>query len=566
MAHKDMENKIRHAFEAATPDVLDNILQNCHEQKGTVIPMTTKKRKNWIPKVAAAAAALVLVLGLGLGFGIYQANCKVVSTVSIDVNPSLELHLNSKNKVVCVDALNEDGRDILGDKQLSGKSLEEAMDDLLGAMIEKGYLNENANSVLVSVDGENEEKSAALKETVNNGVKNCLKGRAFDGSVIAQTLNKNDKLNGKAEQSGISPSKAKLIERILAQDSRYTFEELAKLSINELNLLTESGKLHLDGVTASGSASESKFIGKEAAKTAALTHAELTEADVLRMKVELDFEAGVMVYEVEFHTAKYEYEYDINATTGAVIHSEKETHTEQDDDSIPAVSPDVVLVTSDDAIRAALAHAGLEAADTVECELDKDHGKFYYEIEIIAGGTEYEYLVDAISGMVIRHEKEHADEKRPNSETAAAPEIVDAQTVKQTVLAHAGVTAVTEYECELEHDHNKLVYEIEFEANGTEHEYLVDAVTGQILRFDREAEDHYAGSFRPLQPEVTPTQDSAADTNPSQPHHNHNTPVQPDQNVHTAPTRPASDANADHAAPSQSLEPIHPMAHIEEDD
>ena len=140
MAQKEMNNKIRHAFEAATPDVLDEVLRNCHEQKGAVIPMKNKKRTNWIPKVVAAAAMLVLVLGLGLGFGIYQENYKVVSTLSIDVNPSLAINLNSKQNVVSVEALNQDGKTILGDLDLSGKQMHEAVDTLLGSMIEKGYL------------------------------------------------------------------------------------------------------------------------------------------------------------------------------------------------------------------------------------------------------------------------------------------------------------------------------------------------------------------------------------------------------------------------------------------
>lgn len=579
MAHKDTENKIRHAFEAATPDVLDNVLQNCHEQKGTVISMTNKKRNNWIPKVAAAAAMLVLVLGLGLGFGFYQENYKIVSTVSIDVNPSLALHLNSKQVVVEAQAINEDGKIILENKELNGKPLCEAMDTVLDSMIEKGYLNENANSILVSVDSETEEKSTELKEVLNKDVETSLKEKKFDASVITQSVKKNDELKSKAEENNISLGKAKLIERILAQDTRYTFEDLAKLSINELNLLTVSGKLSLDDVTASGTASETKFIGKEAAKAAALAHAELAETDVVRMKIELDCEDGVMIYEVEFHTADSEYEYGIHATTGEVIHSEKEAHPPRDEENKPVLSPEITLIGEEEAVSAALEHAGLETADTVECELDKDHGKFYYEIEIVAGETEYEYLVDAVSGKVIRHQKEHAEQKRPQPETEAAPAVVDPDTVKQTVLAHAGVTEVSEYECELKRDHGKLIYEIEFETAGAEYEYIVDAVSGEIMRFDKEAEHHYVDSFRPQQPQHKPTQNATVsstlptmpsrpegdtkptkpegDTKPTQPDNDehqdhvkpdndHTAPQQPDMNDHTEPSRPEFDGSDDH--------------------
>ena len=218
-----------------------------------------------------------------------------------------------------------------------------------------------------------------------------------------------------------------------------------------------------------------------------------------------------MVYEVEFHTTEFEYEYDINAQTGEVVFSEKEAKVVRDEEDKPVISPEVTLITEQEAINAALAHAGLENADTVECELDKDHGNLYYEIEFVAGNTEYEYLVDAVSGKVIRHQKESEEEKRPQPEAGVAPEIVDAETVKQIVLTHAGATEVKQYECELDRDHNKLVYEVEFESGSVEYEYTVDAATGDILRFRKEAEDD--------RPAEKPNGSESMPIEPSQPVH-----------------------------------------------
>ena len=67
-----------------------------------------------------------------------------------------------------------------------------------------------------------------------------------------------------------------------------------------------------------------KYIGKEAAINAALAHAGLERAKVRDLQCELDRENGVMVYEVEFESGLYDYEYDIDATTGKVLKSKKE--------------------------------------------------------------------------------------------------------------------------------------------------------------------------------------------------------------------------------------------------
>ena len=67
-----------------------------------------------------------------------------------------------------------------------------------------------------------------------------------------------------------------------------------------------------------------KYIGEEAAIAVALAHAGLARNAVRDLKCELDRENGVMVYEVEFESGIYDYEYDIEATTGKILKSKKE--------------------------------------------------------------------------------------------------------------------------------------------------------------------------------------------------------------------------------------------------
>jgi uncharacterized membrane protein YkoI len=67
-----------------------------------------------------------------------------------------------------------------------------------------------------------------------------------------------------------------------------------------------------------------KYIGKKAAIDAALSHAGLKRSEVRDLQCELDRENDIMVYEVEFESGLYDYEYDIDATTGKVLKSKKE--------------------------------------------------------------------------------------------------------------------------------------------------------------------------------------------------------------------------------------------------
>lgn len=66
------------------------------------------------------------------------------------------------------------------------------------------------------------------------------------------------------------------------------------------------------------------YIGAEKAKSIALSNAGLTAASVTGLISELDSDDGAAVYEVEFIYGGYEYEYKIDAKSGAILKSDKE--------------------------------------------------------------------------------------------------------------------------------------------------------------------------------------------------------------------------------------------------
>ena len=80
------------------------------------------------------------------------------------------------------------------------------------------------------------------------------------------------------------------------------------------------------GGTSDGSASTGE-ITIESAKEIALKDAGLTSSQVYFKKAKLDRDDGRMVYDVEFICNGYEYEYEIDRATGAIL----ERDVERDD-------------------------------------------------------------------------------------------------------------------------------------------------------------------------------------------------------------------------------------------
>lgn len=66
------------------------------------------------------------------------------------------------------------------------------------------------------------------------------------------------------------------------------------------------------------------YIDKEKIKQIVLNHAGINSNAIRHMSVEFDYENGNAIYEVDFKIGYIEYEYDVNATTGEIIHYSSE--------------------------------------------------------------------------------------------------------------------------------------------------------------------------------------------------------------------------------------------------
>nr|WP_325212025.1 PepSY domain-containing protein [uncultured Oscillibacter sp.] len=146
--------------------------------------------------------------------------------------------------------------------------------------------------------------------------------------------------------------------------------------------------------------------GEETAKNAAFAHAGVSAAGASVTKCELDWEDGRQVYEIEFWVDGIEYDYEIDASTSAVLKAGQDWG--HDHSSATPQQPGS-FIGEEAAKSAALTHAGIsaESAGYIRCELNEDDGRWVYEIEFQAGAAEYEYEIDAASGAVVKAEQDH---------------------------------------------------------------------------------------------------------------------------------------------------------------
>jgi uncharacterized membrane protein YkoI len=67
-----------------------------------------------------------------------------------------------------------------------------------------------------------------------------------------------------------------------------------------------------------------KYITMDEAIAIALKDAGFGEKDITGLHAELERDDGITIYDVDFETAQWEYEYEVNAKTGKIIKAEKD--------------------------------------------------------------------------------------------------------------------------------------------------------------------------------------------------------------------------------------------------
>ena len=129
----------------------------------------------------------------------------------------------------------------------------------------------------------------------------------------------------------------------------------------------------------------------------------------------------------------------------------------------------------------AFVDAGVDPVDASAVSVKYAHweGQFVYEVEFIAGGTEYFYKIDALDGSVVN--KETRTVKGPDA-SAPAAEGIALEQAREIALADAGVERdqVSFTRAELDEDGGKAVYVFEFYAGNVEYDYEIDAGTGAL--------------------------------------------------------------------------------------
>lgn len=253
--------------------------------------------------------------------------------------------------------------------------------------------------------------------------------------------------------------------------------------------------------TTNTSTTAATAITEDKAKEIALSDAGVQEADTTYLVVKADTDDGVAVYDVEFYVAasKLEYDYEIDAQSGKIRSKDQDAEgytpgtttgssttsgTTSTGTSTSTSTSTSTAITEAKAKEIALSDAGVKESDTayLKVKTDYDDGVKVYEVEFYAGGTEYDYEIDAQTGKI--RGMDHDAEGYTPTQTGSAKSEADIQAI---ALAKVPGATASDLKMHLDHDDGRQVYEGSIYYNQMEYEFTIDAYSGAILEWESES-------------------------------------------------------------------------------
>ncbi|MBE7082906.1 MAG: hypothetical protein E7378_04485 [Clostridiales bacterium] len=177
-------------------------------------------------KFLTCLLALILLIPTGFLLGGCGGNQNKVMNVSL--NPELEFILNGNNKVVSVNALNDEGNRIVASATFVGLDANAAVNLFIEKTKDEGYLiqgsaNINQNNLNIEISGNS---AKALYDSVKESAEEYLDGLSVEIGI---------------NFSNNTLSKYDLIEKVSECMKEYSAEQLEKMNEGELiNLLKQS--------------------------------------------------------------------------------------------------------------------------------------------------------------------------------------------------------------------------------------------------------------------------------------------------------------------------------------
>lgn len=144
------------------------------------------------------------------------------------------------------------------------------------------------------------------------------------------------------------------------------------------------------------------------------------------------------------------------------------------------------FISLDEAKEIAFDHAEVDGKTAHFDEAELDESDRVYELEFEVDETEFEYDIEAVTGEILKAERDEADESGAKTKDAESLTLDEALSV---ALEHAGVDRESVTIEENDWDEDDQIIELEFFTDDVEFDYDIHAFSGKVLEVEQERRD-----------------------------------------------------------------------------
>lgn len=133
--------------------------------------------------------------------------------------------------------------------------------------------------------------------------------------------------------------------------------------------------------------------------------------------------------------------------------------------------------------------------EVLKAKKDKDDGNTYYDFTIVTDTEKYEVEVDAEDGKVLKVEKDDdyvpaqsntTDQTNQNQNTNQNTTQISAEKAQEIAMNRVGTGTLVKCELDYDDDTHKYKYEIEIKDGRVEYDLDIDAVSGEIIKYEQD--------------------------------------------------------------------------------
>ena len=228
---------------ALSDDGCFSTIKNHDYATGQIIQLSRPKSQ-LVKKLSmlTASAAAVLILGVGT-----WAYASPYSYVSLDVNPSIEYIVNRFDRVLRVNAVNDDGEELLKEinlKELKNRSIQDALTETVEQIQEAGYFSgQEEGGIVIATSAQNTDKAEELALELQSAVEEEIVENSKNVTVETFSVTK-DRVD-QAKELGVTPGKLNLVEKLqesASGEDTIVLEEWLNKPVKDIMKATHNSK------------------------------------------------------------------------------------------------------------------------------------------------------------------------------------------------------------------------------------------------------------------------------------------------------------------------------------